>query len=232
MVDNIPLYSRYDLLCHARYKHSIYLLLYTRMKKLLGVGVLVSSSFLSAHAQHIRFGVRAGATLATATGPDAQDGERLWGPLAGVVMNLPLTTDGFFSLQPELSYSRKGYYLTRPSFTAPAKIRFEYLTLPVLAKLKVSGLVLEAGPQLGYLLGVRDYLPTLTRDMQMSRAPYRHWEVSYVAGVGYELQNGLGVGVRYNAALTRVRLLSNPIDPARFYHAAFQFQLSYLLPRS
>ncbi|GGF26236.1 hypothetical protein GCM10011383_42210 [Hymenobacter cavernae] len=123
-------------------------------------------------------------------------------------------------------YIRKGFQLSTPSFTAQTSVRLHYLNLPLLAKIKAGGLVLEAGPQLGYLLSLRDYNPTLTLREQRSVDPYQRWELGYAAGISYELRNGLGIGARYNAGLTNVRQAPN-----RIRNASFQLHLSYLVAR-
>jgi hypothetical protein len=151
--------------------------------------------------------------------------------VAGLVANVPLTTDGFLSLQPELSYSRRGYRMLASPLSFPTRLFLHYLNLPLLAKLKADGFIIEAGPQLGYLLDVKNRNPTVDPNDPGRLAPYRRWEIGYLAGIGYELNNGLGLGVRYSAGLTHVRQVLTNTTPVRFHNAAFQFQLSYLLTR-
>ncbi|WP_086594108.1 porin family protein [Hymenobacter crusticola] len=203
------------------------------MKNLLCPGLLLICSLWGANtqAQGFRFGIRAGANLSTAAGPDANKPEAIWGPAAGLVANVPLTPSNFFSFQPELLYSRKGYWMINPSVSSPTRVLLHYLNLPLLAKIKVGGLVLEAGPQVGYLLDLRDYSPIASNRDPNKLDPYRRWELGYLAGIGYELKNGVGVGVRYNAGLTHVRQVPTNVTPLRFHNAAFQFQLSYLVTR-
>lgn len=205
------------------------------MKHLLCTSVLVVGSLWGAHAQGIRVGLRAGANYSTATGSDAKNLEGLWGPAGGLVVNVPLTTDGFFSLQPEIAYARKGYNrLAVRGISSEERLFFHHLNAPLLAKVKVGGWLAEAGPQIGYLLDVKDRDPTVdprpaNRPNRLN--PYRRWELGYVAGIGYELANGLGIGVRYTGGFTRIRQESVTVPLTRSHNSAFQFQLTYLVTR-
>ncbi|OWP61347.1 hypothetical protein CDA63_19905 [Hymenobacter amundsenii] len=204
------------------------------MKQLFCTSVLVVSSLWAAHAQGIRVGLRAGANYSTATGSDTKNLEGLWGPAGGLVVNVPLTTDGFFSLQPEIAYARKGYEMQNVPGLYTNRVFLHYLNAPLLAKVKVGGWIAEAGPQVGYLLDVKDRNPTIDprpANRPNRLAPYRRWELGYVAGIGYELQNGLGVGVRYNGGFTRIRQESVTVPLTRSHNSAFQFQLTYLVTR-
>lgn len=95
-------------------------------------------------------------------------------------------------------------------------------------------MVVEAGPQVGYLQDVRDCNPTVDpspANRPNRLAPYQRWELGYVAGIGYELANGLGLGVRYTGGFTRIRKESVMLPLTRSYNSAFQFQLTYLMTR-
>ncbi|WBA43928.1 porin family protein [Hymenobacter canadensis] len=205
------------------------------MKQLFCTSVFIVGSLWGAQAQGIRVGLRAGANYSTATGSDTKNLEGLWGPAGGLVVNIPLTSDGFFSFQPEVGYARKGYNrLAAPGISSGARLFLHYLNAPLLAKVKVGGWLAEAGPQVGYLLDVKDRNPTVdpSPDNRPNRlAPYRRWELGYVAGIGYELKNGLGIGVRYNGGFTRILQESVTVPLTRSHNSAFQFQLTYLVTR-
>jgi len=78
---------------------------------------------------------------------------------AGIGFNLPLTEDGFFSVQPELLYVQKGYRInyTNPLGSLDSRQKFNYLEVPVLAKVNFGTetikLYVNAGPSFGYALG-------------------------------------------------------------------------------
>ncbi|UOQ69930.1 outer membrane beta-barrel protein [Hymenobacter volaticus] len=109
-----------------------------------------------------------------------------------------------------------------------------YLNAPLLAKVKVGGWIAEAGPQVGYLVDVKDRDPTVdprpaNRPNRLN--PYRRWELGYVAGIGYELANGLGIGLRYNGGFNRIVQEAVTVPLTRSHNSAFQFQLTYLVTR-
>lgn len=201
------------------------------MKQIFCTGILIMSSLWGAHAQGIRVGLRAGANYSTATGSDTKDITGLWGPAGGLVVNVPLTLDGFFSLQPEVGYARKGYKTQMAPGTAPKRLFLHYLNAPLMAKVKDGGWIAEAGPQIGYLLDVKDRNPVLNPRAENRREPYRQWELGYVAGIGYELKNGLGVGMRFNGGFNRIRQESVTVPLTRSHNSAFQFQFTYLVAR-
>jgi hypothetical protein len=78
---------------------------------------------------------------------------------AGIGFNLPLTEDGFFSIQPELLYLQKGYRIdyNNPFGSLDHKQKINYLEVPVLAKINFGTetikLYVNAGPSFGYTLG-------------------------------------------------------------------------------
>ncbi|MBD0256324.1 MAG: PorT family protein, partial [Cytophagales bacterium] len=84
------------------------------------------------------------------------------GVAAGVGLNVPISKDGFFSVQPELLYVQKGAKITfTPTRTADASAftrweTYNYLEVPVLGKINFGTgkvkLYVNAGPSLAYML--------------------------------------------------------------------------------
>ncbi|HEX8350295.1 MAG TPA: porin family protein, partial [Hymenobacter sp.] len=132
----------------------------------------------------LRIGIRAGGTLSTIGGKDAAQikggvGSNDYKPgfNAGLSFQLPLSSDGFWTLAPELLVNRKGYerqyetsnstYLTQINATGPnpnttlEKYKSEdrrvltYIDLPIPVRINTapggSGLYFELGPQVGYM---------------------------------------------------------------------------------
>ena len=149
------------------------------MKKVLTLTLTLAAaaSVSLAHAQDaggFRIGVKAGATysnisgdnVSQITGPnyDSSLGSYKLGYNAGLSFLIPLSSDGFFSLAPELLYNRKGYEIesTQKNVTGNiSKIETEqqrvlhYLDVPVLARINAGGMFFELGPQVSYLFGSR-----------------------------------------------------------------------------
>ena len=192
------------------------------MKKILCFLTLVclfSSIDTTSYAQS-RFGVKAGINLTRYVGDRTDDAKNLVGFQGGFSYTMPLTTDGFFAIQPELLYVQKGAKV--PQNGREVTSRLHYLDLPVLARVKAGGLLLEAGPQFGYLLS---HSGGYTADAPA--AGYRRVDVGYVAGVGYAVSSRYTLELRYNGGLSRLFSslqggLANPRN------SGFQLNLGYL----
>ncbi|WBO83585.1 porin family protein [Hymenobacter yonginensis] len=184
---------------------------------LSGATFLLSTIFISANAQNVRWGVKVGVNYAGVTSPNYEGPQRRWAPAVGVFAQVPLSSDGFLILQPELLYSQKGSRITYASGTYTD--RFHYLDLPILARINAGGLFFEVGPQISYLVAVRNEGPTGTFT---NTEGANRLQAGGVAGVGYQLPMGLGLGVRYTHDLVRIAR-QGPRN------SVFQAQLSYLL---
>jgi hypothetical protein len=81
---------------------------------------------------------------------------------AGIGLNVPVASNGFFSVQPELLYLQKGYRVEAAGdegSTLRLTDAFNYLEVPVLAKINFGTerlkLYVNAGPSVGYALNGR-----------------------------------------------------------------------------
>ncbi|MDJ0365665.1 porin family protein [Hymenobacter sp. H14-R3] len=181
-----------------------------------------------------RFGVKAGFNLAGITGSNDRGYKYRGGFSAGFMADVPFNE--LVSFHPELLYAQKGarYSGTDELSGIPVGIdgtlRLHYLDLPLLARLKTGGFFVEAGPQLGYLLGVREEATATIAglgpfaDSNTDLAGYRRLDVGYVLGVGYQLPQGLEASLRYNGGLSD---LQNPSDDPKLRNSVFQLQVGY-----
>ena len=226
------------------------------MKKtaFLAVTLLATAAISSAQAQSVRLGLRAGANYSNLAGniKNQDTYNNKFGFLGGVMLNVPLIQDGFLSLQPEVLYSQKGFENKPTEYTSvlgkqkrEGQVNYNYLDVPVLLKVKASGLVFEAGPQYSYLLTANNQTKTTTtpnvgsptvaesQDKTDVSALNRN-ELGYLAGVGYETENGLSLSLRYTGAFSDfVKSDNNSYfngDLKNGRHSAFQLSLGYLLP--
>ncbi|RTQ53437.1 PorT family protein [Hymenobacter gummosus] len=170
----------------------------------------------SAHAQGIRFGLKAGANYSNLAGDLADEDlyDSKFGVHGGFMVNLALTDDGFLSVQPELLYSQKGYQYNGSqlfgTYKYSGKVRYDYLDVPVLLRIKADNLFFEAGPQYSYLINVNNSSQrTITVGGLTVEAPDNYNqdlsntnrnEFGYVAGLGYQSDAGALLGLRYNGA--------------------------------
>ncbi|UYZ61759.1 porin family protein [Hymenobacter weizhouensis] len=183
------------------------------MKKIFALTLGLVSAASLAHAQDsggFRIGLKAGATYSNISGDDV---ERITGPNyeaelgsyklgynVGVGVTIPLSSDGFFSLAPELLYNRKGYEIQSEQRTnLPAGVSqieieqqrvLHYLDLPILAKINAGGLFFELGPQASFLFGSRNKQQTTTK--------FTNGEKDKVEDNG-KFQDYTGVGARDEA---------------------------------
>ena len=225
------------------------------MKKsaIFAAALLATAAVSSAQAQEVRIGLRAGANYSNLAGNiNNQDTyNNKFGFLGGVMVNVPVTSDGFFSVQPEVLYSQKGFENKPAEYTSvlgkqkrEGQVNYNYLDVPVLLKVKASGLVFEAGPQYSYLLSANNKTKTTTtptigspttaesQDKTDVTGLNRN-ELGYVAGVGYEATNGLSLSLRYTGAFSDFVKSGNDSyfngDLKNARHSAFQLSLGYLI---
>ncbi|MCC3155607.1 PorT family protein [Hymenobacter sp. 15J16-1T3B] len=221
--------------------------------------VLAALAAAPAAQAQVRLGFRAGGNYANLAGNLKNENtyNNKLGFLGGVILNADVSGDGFFSVQPELLYSQKGFENKPTEYSRPlllggtrtekreGKVNYNYLDVPVLARINADGFVFEAGPQYSYLLNARDETRTTVTVNGESRTSeasnqkdvsgLRRSELGYVAGVGYQADNGLGLGLRYTGAFSDFvkpengdSYFNGDLKNAR--HSAVQLSLSYLIP--
>ncbi|WP_238395730.1 porin family protein [Pontibacter pudoricolor] len=186
------------------------------MKKLFIIGAMLFAGATAVQAQS-GIGIRAGANMSNLSGDlrNENNFENKWGFHGGITYNIGIV-DNFFSIQPELLYSQKGFKNADTEFVVggvnykrTGKVNYNYLDLPVLAKIKAGPLYFEAGPQASYLIGVNNEtktyldgnLQSTSRD-EKDKEGLKEFEFGYGAGVGFALGNSLNLGVRYNGSFS------------------------------
>ena len=202
------------------------------MKKLLLSGALLAATAGIAHAQSPSFGIKAGASLTNAVGSATTGAnyKNKFGFHGGFVANLPVSD--IFSIQPELLYSMKGYKFNGidpySAVTYNFKQTLHYIDVPVLARINAGGLFFEAGPQIGYLVAAKSSIDdgTVPTRSYSGRDNLRKVDFGYAAGLGYQLPNGPGIGLRYNGGFKNI---FNTYEGAGARNSAFQLYLSYRL---
>lgn len=195
------------------------------MKKvILSLGLLAGVAGV-ANAQEARFGIKAGVGLATVTGDGVSgtDKKNLVGAQAGIMADISFSD--LISFHPELLYSQKGFRYENGSNYIQS--RLSYIDLPLLLRVKADGLFFEAGPQVGFLAGAKNEsnFPGLVSGSNTSTDGTRKVDIGYIAGVGYQLPQGLEIGIRYNGGISDV---ADPSGSSKIRNSVFQFQVGYL----
>jgi hypothetical protein len=142
----------------------------------------------------VRFGIRAGANLASlnltdVSGVEVNTKTSMHG---GLFVNAPL--GGSFAIQPGLEYSGQGAKWKMG--TTNSEIDMHYLNVPIMVQWKsTGGFFVETGPQAGFLLGAS------VNDVDADEG-YDKFDLSWGTGLGYLSRMGLGANARYNLGLT------------------------------
>jgi hypothetical protein len=202
------------------------------MKKAVFTVCLAVMAFTGAYSQ-FTVGPKAGLNVSTISSEKGLNDYIKYrqGLNAGMFLNYRLSSS--FGLQTELMYSQQGCAIKgidfdisgTPFFDAKLKATLHYLNIPVLVdyKLGQTGIYLELGPQVGFLLGdnyyadnksidkyLKDYMPSMSKV-----------DFSMVGGVGYHFDFGVSVSARYSYGFFDVI----KVTPSK--NRLFQFALAY-----
>ncbi len=197
------------------------------MKKTTFLVMLALGASTAAHAQYrgrggnVSLGLKAGASLTDFVGKDANYDNR-FGFHAGVFANIGFAR--LFAFQPELLYSQKGAHLPNNS---DAGYRLHYIDVPLAFHVNTDGFFFEAGPQVGFLVAAKSEVGNTSTD---ATDGFKTVDFGYLAGLGYQLKHGLGVGLRYNGEFTNFpkSAVAGPITvQPRVRNSAFQLYATY-----
>ncbi len=175
------------------------------MKKLILL-TAVSIMSVSAAFSQVSFGVKGGLNLATMTNFEGDTGMKPSFYVGGV---MEYRISDLIAISPELLYSRQGIQMKEEGATA--RIRLNYINLPVLAKIYVvDNFSFDIGPQIGLNIGSDIWAKaggqTATIDLPSSEfdtpAPST-LEVGLALGVTYNIDRFFVQG-RYNLGLTNI----------------------------
>jgi hypothetical protein len=194
------------------------------------IGVTAAAQAQSA-GSGTRFGLKVGVVAASLAGNDKNfegDVQNRFGFQAGITTTTTLGVGGLFELHPELLYSQRGYQIEDVS-----KTTFHNIDIPLLARINAAGLVFEAGPQVGYLFARKTKYENSSLADVTTRGQLNKLQFGYIVGVGYQLESGPNVGIRYNGGITRLydgdaRLTGGN----NIRNSVFQFQLGFAFPGS
>lgn len=213
------------------------------MKK---IAFLLFTALTISFASQAQIGVKLGANLSNLAGnlKDQDVYKNKIGFVGGLTYNIPLSSDNFVSVQPELLYSQKGYKLADRPYANPGgqpgvqegKVNYSYLDLPVLLKINAGPIFFEAGPQVSYLLSVKDVTEVtiggvdFEEQQRLDKDALSEIEIGYAAGVGVQIPMGLTLNVRYNGSVSALAKDSNRDELANGRHSIYQATLGFKLP--
>ncbi len=171
------------------------------MKKLcsiLAIGALVALLVVpQTAAAGIRFGLKGGANIANVNG-DFMEGLENWKSTVGFCggIFLELNFGRILTIQPEVLYTMKG------ADTGDGKLKFDYLEIPILIKLRIpTGSVhpfIFAGPAFGF------NLKALIEGYEIDDMPSSDYGA--VLGGGLQLGRSVHIDVRYTMGLQKLEI--------------------------
>lgn len=117
-----------------------------------------------------------------------------------------------FSIVPEIYFLRKGGTLKvgNPLNGIESSLKLNALEIPVLARVHLGKLYLNAGPYVSYLLsGTESSVNEGSRSISFERGAntFRKWEVGVLAGAGYQFslkKKKLALELRYSHGLSSI----------------------------
>lgn len=188
------------------------------MKKKLFLVLCIICTFFQSEAQ-VHFGVKAGYNLSdiylSGTNVTSEVKSKS-GFNAGVFSTIQLSK--LFTIQPEVYYSEQGAQRKDSS----ANLNYNYLNVPVLIKYQLySGIFIETGPQIGFLLNSSYKSTTFSEDLNFIS---KSTAFSWAFGAGYKLSSiNLGFDIRYNLGISNIQTYSWTTT-----NSVFQLDLFYL----
>ncbi len=180
---------------------------------------------------------------------------RLAGYQIGLYYQVPLSKH--LAFVPEVQFSRERFYVNYTPLAPLGHVYFEgpphseydqslsYLNLPLLLRASIGAFYLEAGPQVGLLVGGRaesarhrnnnsSVNNTIDVDLAASSS-YRRFDAGPCLGVGVKLPAGLGIGLRAYWGLTKLTADEDYSKASQTYigfqhRQSLQASLTYQLP--
>ena len=157
---------------------------------------------------------------------DRPDQKSRLGYVAGLGLNIPITSDNFFSIQPELLYIQQGTRFNGGSYG------LNYAQLPLLLKINfgVEGfpIYVNAGPSFGYLLNP----PASIGDYPLTDP--KRLDIGLQFGGGFGVKAGPGnvlLDARYGFGITDINNIANGTDAQnKTKNNVFQFTVGYAIP--
>jgi hypothetical protein len=193
---------------------------------------------------------KAGISLANVNFDEDEEGQKSnLGLVAGVGFNIPITSDNFFAIQPEILYVQKGYAYENQG--VDVRSSFNYIDVPLLLKINFGGDAIKAyvnaGPSFGYWLGGKikaddedvkirfGDADNLTADeVTLDSDDYNRLDIGlqFGGGVGFGIGPGsLLLDARYGFGLTNLNSIEGASDSEnQSKNNVFQFTLGYAIP--
>ena len=167
------------------------------MKKIL-FSIVITLLAFNICAQNITYGAKAGLNITSINRTSERaEIELKYAFHIGVTSKVEISE--LFSIQAELLYSSQGYSISEvDGFEYDYTSSLNYINLPLMAIYNVGSVFsLEAGPQIGYLIGAPD-------TSRSNLSFYRPIDFSFNFGLGFKLNSRTSLGLRLNRGLNDI----------------------------
>ena len=193
------------------------------MKKIiLSIAILIT---LSSNAQKINFGIKAGLNMSMLTGSKDQIMSSTNGFFAGTLLEFKILEK--IALQPELLFSAQGAKFESKDLTFSTTRKMDYLILPIMVKYYIkSGLFVEAGPQVGFLLSANQDVENIITNISTSeniKDATKDFDMAANVGIGYDILDKIVTQIRYCIGITNTSTLEN----TDIKNGVFQLSVGY-----
>jgi hypothetical protein len=193
------------------------------MKKIiLAIAILIT---LSSNAQKINFGIKAGLNMSMLTGSKDQIMSSNNGFFGGAVLEFKILEK--IALQPELLFSTQGAKFESKDLTFSTTRKMDYLILPIMVKYYIkSGLFVEAGPQVGFLLSANQDVENRITNISTSeniKDATKDFDMAANVGIGYDILDKVVTQIRYCIGITNTSTLEN----TDIKNGVFQLSVGY-----
>lgn len=170
------------------------------MKKISLVALFVMAAF-AMQAQVPGIGLKGGLNLASwSNNGSSVNYQNRVSFNAGLFANFNVSPN--FAVQPEVVYSSQGTKYNPGN--QEHNLQMNYINIPVMLQAKVGGgLYAQAGPQIGFLMDVKDKVEDIETGF-FSKEDFKSTDVSLGFGVGYSGVSPIGFDARYNLGLTNI----------------------------
>ncbi|MCB2409541.1 porin family protein [Hymenobacter lucidus] len=200
------------------------------MKRILLSALLLAGLAATASAQSVgSIGVKAGFNYSSIEGKNI-DVDYRPGYSAGFFLNAPLSADGALSLQQEVSFAVKGSKAEEGG--AKETLHLGYIETPLVLRYKKSNIFVEGGLQAGILVDTKYTLKVDDEELSTNKASdlgLSSFDLSYVGGVGYQMENGFQAGLRYTRSFTNLFNEDDLLGGTKGRNSVFQLYVAYSL---
>jgi hypothetical protein len=219
------------------------------MKKSLLL-IVALFAFTFANAQGFKFGAKAGVNYSSISGGEKEtifgDPDYKTSYHFGLMGLYGFGDDGFIGIKPELLYTSKGYQLNDKfdnelggTTDLEIKTNLNYISLPILLNINAGGLFFELGPEFAYLAAATGETKVDKRDSNGNKVnddkdefvidenAYAGFDFGYVAGIGYQSDMGLGIGLRYNGGAKSI-FDTKDTEDVNVKNSNFMLSINYL----